>query len=96
MPIVPPPGNGLVSAGAVWAQELSNITALEGVTPNCLAAIPTVAQSVPWAVVISIGGVSTVWTLRSGSDTDDPANGVVRPNDFDPVSNAKVFYQSNL
>lgn len=38
-------------------------------------------------------GVFQVWQLEAGTDADDPFGGVVRPDDFNAVTNAKVWYK---
>jgi hypothetical protein len=92
--LINPPAAGLVAAGAQSIAYLQLITALEGVTPNCLAYIPTVNIGTPQPVIINVGAGDVVFTLKPGVDADDPANGVVRPNDW--ATSQKVWYQSNL
>lgn len=59
-----------------------------------LAAVATTSLSAPqikiW--VDSAAGVLRATQLLAGTDATDTASGIQRPNDYDPVLNAKVWY----
>lgn len=91
---VPAPTN-FSGFGAQYVPLLGTVTALEGATSAALAALPTLSMDVPTSVIISISGVQQLWTLQTGTDANDPSNGVLRPNDYS-ASNTKVWYQGSL
>lgn len=92
---IPPPTN-FSQFGAQNIPLLPGITALEGSTVIALANITTVYLAVPFTIMIIIGGVNQLWTLKGGTDADDPTNGIVRPNDYNGLTNAKVWSQSTV
>jgi hypothetical protein len=97
--ILPPPGESFVTAGAEPIVLLQNITAIAGTTANCLAAIPTQVSGVPLVgpltVMIFIGGIPQLWTLRTGTDATDVPNGICQPNDYLTAGAGLVWYQTN-
>lgn len=93
--VVPPPTN-FAGFGAQYIPRLGTVTSLEGSTTAALAALATAAMDVPTSVIITISSVDQLWTLRAGTDATDTAAGVLRPNDFDSSTNAKVWYAGAL
>lgn len=90
------PEGVLAAAGADPIPVLQNITAVAGVTPNCLQAIPTASLvgSVPLAVVIYIAGDAQMWTLKAGADATDVANGICRAVDW--ATTGLIWYQTSI
>lgn len=93
--VTPAPAN-FSGFGAQSIPLLTTVTMLEGVTTAALAALATESITVPTAVIIIIGGLQQLWTLTAGTDATDTANGVLRPNDYDGATNAKVWYQGTI
>lgn len=93
--IVPPPVN-FAGFGAQSIPLLATVTSLEGATNTALANLPTLSMDVPTSVVVIISGLQQLWTLSAGTDATDTAQGILRPNDYDAASNARVWYQSTL
>lgn len=79
--------------GSQHVPFLRAITALEGAGTNALAAIPTTGFDLPMAVDIQLDDLVQTWVLELGTDASDPANGVLRPNDFDAGTNPRVWYK---
>lgn len=67
-------------------------------TWDLLAAVPTTNVAVGaiklWINAGDAPGAFKIVQLRAGTDATDTANGVQRPNDYDPATNAKVWYQT--
>lgn len=93
---VPVPGS-LMPFGDEHIPFLRGIVTIEGATNSAFVVVPTTQLPTPFAVVIQTTDyfpfTNVTYTLKASSDAHDPANGVVRPNDFDPVSNAKVWFK---
>lgn len=70
---------------------LPGITSLTGGGINALDGLITVGLSIPRLYVVSLNTSSQLWSLVSGSEAEDVAGGIVRPDDFNAVTNAKVF-----
>lgn len=70
------------------------ITALTGTGANCLAALVTATDIYPLNLCVFFPSLTTPATYQLVSGTDaqnDPF--VIRPNDFNPATNAKVWKQ---
>ena len=61
-----------------------------------LAAVATVGVTVPTIKIWFETATSLyrVTVLQARTDATDTANGIQRPNDYDPATNAKVWYQA--
>lgn len=70
---------------------LPTVTGLTGGGTANLDGVPTVGVSVPQLYVLSVGLSSQLWQLAAGSDVENAAGGIVRPDDFNALTNAKVF-----
>lgn len=81
----------LSSFGAQAAVFLASITGLEGLTTAYLSAIPTTSLTANLVVQIMIGGILQTWQLQAGTSATGP--GIQRPNDFDSVSNPRIWVQ---
>lgn len=72
-----------------------DITGLDGGAATDLDSIETVGLDLNYTVLtgVTVGaGVSgTTWALKAGTDANDPEGGVVRPEDFNETTNAKVW-----
>lgn len=66
------------------------ITARTGGTATALDAIVTTNLSIPFAVLINIGGSGEVWQLAAGTDAED-GTFTVRPDDYHASTNARVW-----
>ena len=75
--------------------ERMDITGLDGGTVIDLNYIATVDLESNYTVLTGVTvGLDTpgkTWTLKEGTDANDPAGGVVRPLDFNENTNAKVW-----
>lgn len=89
--IIPP--NAFAGFGAQEFPFLSTVTALEGSDTTALAHVPTTAIPVPYAVEVLVDGITQSWTLRASTDANDPTNGVLRPNDYNATTNARVWFR---
>jgi hypothetical protein len=78
--------------GPIDAQFLGNVTQLSGTGADALAAVPTATLSTPYQVLLFIGGYSQTWILQAS--TAATAAGYQRPNDFNLVTNPKVWEQT--
>ena len=60
-----------------------------------LAAMPTTDLAIPSIVgwVNDDDGRIYFTELRNGTDASDPANGIMRPDDYDAVTNAVTWYK---
>lgn len=92
--ILPPPAQSLIGAGAQFIPILQNITAIAGTTANCLAAIPTVGINPLPTVIVNIGGLNQIWTLKPGIDATDVPNGICQSNDY--ATSGYIWYEGNL
>ena len=85
------------------APEESDVSSSVDVTIESvedLAAIETVDIEIGSAGAVRMWideatGTFQVWQLESGTDAHDPLNGVVRPDDYNAVTNAKVWIKRN-
>jgi hypothetical protein len=94
--VVPNPAP-FANFGAQGIPFLSTITQLEGSDNTALADVPTASIStVPYTVQILIDGALQTWVLRASSAANDPTNGLLRPNDFNATTNAKVWISNTL
>jgi len=80
-------------AGAVHPRTA--ITSLTGGGATALDGIVTAALVLPtgYTVLLSYGRVGQTWQLVAGTDAEDVPNGIVRPDDYDATSNARVWVQ---
>ena len=81
----------LADFGAQDIPFLRSVTQLEGVDGDltALSAIPTTSLSVPYTVEILLGGNIQTWTLQNS--TLATGLGAQRPNDYDDITNTKVW-----
>jgi hypothetical protein len=70
---------------------LSGVTGLTGGGATNLDGVLTVDVTVPHLYALVIGSSSQLWILQAGTNAEDVAGGVVRPDDFHATTNAKVF-----
>src|SRR5690606_36845298 len=76
-------GAGVLSRG--------DITGLTGGTSTDLDSITTASLNVgTTSVLINVHG-GQVWNLQSGTDAEDAAGGVVRPDDYATTTNEKIW-----
>ena len=68
-----------------------DLTALTGGGAGALDGIATVSVNPPLLVALRLNGQLTVWQLDQGNATADVSAGIVRPLDFDAMTNAKVW-----
>jgi hypothetical protein len=84
-----------IPAGGVQMVFLSAVTQLTGSGNNSLAAIVTTGftppDTLPIVAMIFISGSPQFWMLVAS--TQGTGLGVQRPNDYDAVTNAKVWFQ---
>ncbi len=92
--LVTPPGQSFITAGAQAVPLLQNITQLLGTTANSLQAVATTGLTTPLTVMVIIGGINTLWTLKVGTDATDAPNGIVQPNDW--ATSGLVWYESTI
>lgn len=69
---------------------VATVSQLTGSGTNSLAAIPTTVLPTPYVIEVTIG-YDQRWELQAG--TFATAVGVQRPNDYNAVTNAKVWVQ---
>lgn len=75
--------------------DRTDITGLTGGTATDLDSITTTSITVPYPVLILRIGNGEIWILESGTDAEDSANGIVRPDDYATTTNEKVWYARN-
>ena len=84
----------MVSKSDVINERL-DITGLDGSTATDLDSIETVGLDVNYTVFLGVSVGPSVpgktWALKSGTDANDPASGVVRPDDYADTTNEKVW-----
>ena len=70
-------------------------TALIGGGAGALDAIVTAAGAVPTGNVANavVSGVYSVWQLQSGTTAEDVTTGIVRPDDYNASTNARIWVQ---
>ena len=71
------------------------ITSLIGGLATSLDGIPTAngALATDVTVLLSYGRVGQTWQLIDGTDDEAPSMGIVRPDDYDAVTNARIWVQ---
>ncbi len=72
-----------------------DITALTGGGATSLDGQTTAASTLPtgYTVLLSYGRVGQTWQLIAGTDAESPSTGVVRPDDYDASTNARIWVQ---
>jgi hypothetical protein len=80
---------GHADVGAV--ADRTDITGLTGGTATDLDSIETVGITVPYTVMILRNGAVEFFTLVEGTDAEDEAGGIVRPDDYATTTNEKVW-----
>lgn len=84
-----------VITSADVVNERIDITGLTGGTSTDLDSIATVDLAVNYTVLLGVTIGASVpgktWVLQSGTDAEDPANGIVRPDDYAASTNEKVW-----
>ena len=77
----------------------SGITSLTGGLSADLDSIATTSIAVPYAVQINnqddSDDIWEIWILKAGTDAENAAGGIVRPDDYDGSTNAKVWYRQS-
>lgn len=95
---VPVPGS-LLPFGDEPIPFLRGITTIEGATSSAFVTVPTAQLPLPFTVIIQTTDYfpffNAQWVVKESTDAHDPANGVVRGNDFDAVSNPRVWFKAN-
>ena len=75
--------------------ERLDISALDGSTVTDLDSIATVGLDLNYTVLLGVTiGLDTpgkTWALKSGTDANNPAGGIVRPDDYATTTNEKVW-----
>lgn len=69
------------------------LTTLTGGTAGCLDSIITASSAVTtgrWVAVI-VSGEFSIWQLQAGTTAEDSANGIVRPDDYNGSTNARIW-----
>lgn len=80
-------GRGITPQFVVHRGEITTRT---GGTAAALDAIVTTTLTIPFVVLITIGGTGELWLLASGTDAED-GTFVVRPDDYHASTNARVW-----
>lgn len=71
-----------------------DITGLTGGTATDLDVIATTGLTVATTIVMIVNAsVPEFWRLVSGTDAEDTAGGIVRPDDYATTTNEKVWKQ---
>lgn len=79
-------GGGVLSRTDIVGLTGGGATALDSIETTALAADGTVS------VLINVTSVGMqLWTLQAGTDAEDAAGGIVRPDDYNGASNAKIW-----
>jgi hypothetical protein len=60
-------------------------------TAPSLDLVSTVAVAVGVVVQFSLGGILHTWQLQAGTTAESTAGGIVRPNDYNASTNAKIW-----
>lgn len=78
-------------AGAV--HPVSAITSLTGGGATALDGIVTGGDALPtgYTALLSISRIGQLWQLVAATDAEDVAAGIVRPDDYDGTTNARVW-----
>lgn len=73
----------------------TSITGLTGGGAASLDGIVTVNNALPtgYTLLLSYGRVMQVWQLIAGTDAESPSTGVVRPDDYNASTNARIWVQ---
>lgn len=69
------------------------INALTGGAAGALDSIPTASSAMTtgrWVLAI-VSGELSIWQLQAGTTAEDSANGIVRPDDYDGSTNARIW-----
>ena len=78
-----------------YVVERLDITGLDGSTITDLDYIATVALELNYTVLLGVTIGASVpgktWALKSGTDANNPAGGIVRPDDYATTTNEKVW-----
>ncbi len=82
------PSTAPTQAAAIF---LPGVTGLTGGGATNLDGVLTAGISVPQVYILSISTSSQLWILQAGTDAENAAGGIVRPDDYNASTNAKVF-----
>ncbi len=74
---------------------LGSVTALEGSDNTALCNLPTINITTPYVLQVNIGGELQTWVIMTSTAAHDPANGVIRFNDYS-VTNTKCGFQNSV
>lgn len=85
----------LQTMSAKYPNILTTITGLTGGTSDKLDSVATVGVAVGRWVIFNntTAGVPQDWELIAGTNAEDAAGGIVRPDDYHATDNAKVWVQ---
>lgn len=81
------------ATASVALATLTSITALTGGTATCLDAVATVGVTVGRIIAITISDVFQIWKLKAGTEAENEASGIIRPDDYNASTNAKYWLQ---
>jgi hypothetical protein len=70
---------------------LTSVTSLTGGGSTALDGVITSVVTVPQLYIVSLSTSSQLWILVAGTEAEDVAGGIVRPDDYNATTNAKVF-----
>jgi hypothetical protein len=78
---------------AHFIQNRFDLTAFTGGTPTDLDSIATASLAVGTTIemVATAEGVVSQWRLTAGTDAENAAGGIVRPDDYASATNEKVW-----
>ncbi len=93
IPILRDDGTNPRLSGAVFQSRLyrQNIVNLTGGGPNALDAIPTVGLAQGELAIVWLNNQIQFWILVPGSDAEDEAGGIIRPDDYAAITNQCVW-----
>lgn len=78
-------------ADARYLRWYSAVTGLTGSTAADLDSITTTTLDTLSLAVFAISGEFQVWELQAGTAAENAANGIVRPDDYNASTNAKIW-----
>lgn len=89
------PANEAATASPNALRARPEITSLTGGGATALDGLATANTALPtgYVAVLSISRVGTFWQLIAGTDAEDVSAGIVRPDDYDASTNARVWAQ---
>lgn len=78
---------------ALFVQNRFDLTGFTGGTPSDLDSILTASLALGSTVemVAAAEDIASQWRLTAGTDAENEAGGIVRPDDYAPATNEKVW-----